>query len=89
MEESHGSRDSLQRELTRERLKNARRSNAVRFWGVSAFFLLFLVLGGLPFSFRTVNLKNGVQKQPEHLAINRYGQVPVLLSSFACWLRSG
>ena len=33
---------------------------------------------GLPFSFRTVNLKNGVQKQPEHLAINRYGQVPVL-----------
>jgi adenylate cyclase len=47
VEESHGSRDSLQRELTRERLKNARRSNAVRFWGVSAFFLLFLVLGGL------------------------------------------
>jgi len=40
--------------------------------------MLFLVLGGLPFSFRTVNLKNGVQKQPEHLAINRYGQVPVL-----------
>ncbi len=40
--------------------------------------MLFLVLGGLPFSFHTVNLKNGVQKQPEHLAINRYGQVPVL-----------
>src|SRR4051812_32061472 len=40
--------------------------------------MLFLVLGGLPFSFRTVNLKNGVQKQPAHLAINRYGQVPVL-----------
>ena len=33
--------DSLQRELARERFKNARRSNAVRFWGVSAFFLLF------------------------------------------------
>ena len=33
---------------------------------------------GLPFSFRTVNLKNGVQKEPAHLAINRYGQVPVL-----------
>jgi len=33
--------------LARERLKNARRTNEVRFWGVSAFFLLFLVLGGL------------------------------------------
>ena len=40
--------------------------------------MLFLALSGLPFSFRTVNLKNGVQKLPEHLAINRYGQVPVL-----------
>src|SRR5436190_12852484 len=40
--------------------------------------MLFLTLAGLPFSFRTVNLKNGVQKQLEHLAINRYGQVPVL-----------
>jgi len=40
--------------------------------------MLFLALGGLPFSFRTVNLKIGVQKQPAHLAINRYGQVPVL-----------
>jgi glutathione S-transferase len=40
--------------------------------------MLFLRLSGLPFSFRTVNLKNGVQKQAEHLAINRYGQVPVL-----------
>src|SRR5258708_31317741 len=40
--------------------------------------MLFLTLAGLPFSFRTVNLKNGVQKQPAHLAINRYGQVPVL-----------
>jgi hypothetical protein len=25
--------------------------------------MLFLALSGLPFSFRTVNLKNGVQKQ--------------------------
>ena len=40
--------------------------------------MLFLGLSGLPFSFRTVNLKNGVQKEPAHLAINRYGQVPVL-----------
>jgi len=47
VEESQGLPDSLQRELARERLKNARRTNAIRFWGVSAFFLLFLVLGGL------------------------------------------
>jgi glutathione S-transferase len=40
--------------------------------------MLFLALAGLTFSFRTVNLKNGVQKQAAHLAINRYGQVPVL-----------
>jgi glutathione S-transferase len=40
--------------------------------------MLFLALAGLPISFRTVNLKNGVQKQAAHLAINRYGQVPVL-----------
>ncbi len=40
--------------------------------------MLFLALAGLPFSFRTVNLKIGVQKQAAHRAINRYGQVPVL-----------
>ena len=40
--------------------------------------MLFLALAGLPFSFRTVNLKIGVQSQPQHLALNRYGQVPVL-----------
>jgi len=40
--------------------------------------MLFLALAGLAFSFRTVNLKIGVQKQSAHLAINRYGQVPVL-----------
>ena len=40
--------------------------------------MLFLALAGLPFSFRTVNLKNGVQKEPAHLAINRYGLVPAL-----------
>ena len=40
--------------------------------------MLYLALAGLPFSFRTVNLKNGVQKLPEYLAVNRYGQVPAL-----------
>ena len=38
---------SLHREVSRERLKNARRINSVRLWGVSAFFVLFLGLGGV------------------------------------------
>jgi len=40
--------------------------------------MLYLALAGLPFSFRTVNLKYGAQKQPDYLAVNRYGQVPAL-----------
>ena len=40
--------------------------------------MLFLSLSGLAFDFRTVNLKNGVQRSPEYLAVNRYGQVPAL-----------
>ena len=40
--------------------------------------MLCLALSRLPYSFRTVNLKNGVQQETAHLAINRYGQVPVL-----------
>ena len=40
--------------------------------------MLYLALARLPFSFRTVNLKFGVQKQPDYLAVNRYGQVPAL-----------
>ncbi len=40
--------------------------------------VLFMALSGMPWSFRTVNLKNGVQKLPEYLAINRYGTVPAV-----------
>jgi glutathione S-transferase len=40
--------------------------------------MLFLALARLPFSFRTVNLKIGVQRTPDYLAVNRYGQVPAL-----------
>jgi len=40
--------------------------------------MLYLALARLPFSFRTVNLKNGVQKEAAYLAVNRYGQVPAL-----------
>jgi glutathione S-transferase len=40
--------------------------------------MLYLALSGLPFSFRTVNLKNGVQREAPYLAVNRFGQVPAL-----------
>jgi glutathione S-transferase len=40
--------------------------------------MLYLALSRLPFSFRTVNLKIGRQKEPEYLAVNRYGVVPSL-----------
>lgn len=40
--------------------------------------MLYLSLAGVAFRFRTVNLKKGVQTQPEYLAVNRYGQVPAL-----------
>jgi len=40
--------------------------------------MLYLALARLPFSFRTVNLKIGVQKEAEYLAVNRYGVVPSL-----------
>src|SRR5271155_542421 len=40
--------------------------------------MLYLALAGLPFSFRPVNLKIGVQNTPEYLAVNRWGVVPSL-----------
>jgi glutathione S-transferase len=40
--------------------------------------MLFLAVAGLPFSFRTVNLKTGKHREPEYLAVNRYGLVPAL-----------
>jgi len=40
--------------------------------------MLYLALARVPFSFRTVNLKTGVQNSPEYLAVNRWGVVPSL-----------
>ena len=40
--------------------------------------MLFLALARIPYTFRTVNLKTGVQRTPDYLAVNRYGQVPAL-----------
>ena len=40
--------------------------------------ILYMALARLPYSFRTVNLKTGVQKTADYLAVNRYGQVPAL-----------
>lgn len=39
---------------------------------------LMLALCGLPYAYRSVDLVKGAQKAPEFLALNRYGQVPVL-----------
>ena len=39
---------------------------------------LFLTLLGLPFVLLDVDLKVGAQKQPEFLALNAFGQVPVI-----------
>src|SRR3954470_17089031 len=40
--------------------------------------MLYLALARLPFSFRTVNLKYGAQKEPPYLAIKRSVVVPSL-----------
>ncbi|MES2713531.1 MAG: glutathione S-transferase family protein [Pseudomonadota bacterium] len=40
--------------------------------------MLYLSLARVPFSFRTVNLKNNVQNTPEYLVVNRYGKVPAV-----------
>src|SRR5436309_8047471 len=40
--------------------------------------MLYLALARVPFSFRTVNLKTGVQRTPEYQAVNRWGVVPSL-----------
>ncbi len=46
-EEVPAAPDALSRELARERIQSVRRVNLLRFWGVSAFFALFLLLGGV------------------------------------------
>ena len=39
---------------------------------------LLLALAGAPFSYRHIDLAQGAQKQPAYLAMNRFGQVPVI-----------
>jgi len=39
---------------------------------------LMLALCGAPFDYRHIDLAKGAQKAPEFLALNRYGQVPVI-----------
>lgn len=41
--------------------------------------VLFLSMADTPFSYRHVDLRGGAQKQPEYLAINRFGRVPALV----------
>jgi glutathione S-transferase len=39
---------------------------------------LMLALAGVPFSYRYIDLAAGAQRKPDYLAMNRFGQVPVL-----------
>ena len=50
---------------------------------------LMLTLAGQPFRYRHVNLRGGEHKQPEFLALNRYGQVPVLEHGGVALCQSG
>src|SRR5438477_2610414 len=65
--------------IRRERIEMERLTLYGSFTSSSSYKpMLYLALARLPFSFRTVNLKYGVQKEPPYLAINRWGVVPSL-----------
>ena len=40
--------------------------------------MLYLALARIPHSFRTVNLKTGVNNLPDYLAVNPMGKVPAI-----------
>ena len=44
-----------------------------------------LALAGAPFSYRHVDLAQGAQKQPDYLALNRFGQVPAIRTATSRW----
>jgi glutathione S-transferase len=46
---------------------------------------LLLALLGLNYEWISVDLKTGAQKSPEFLALNPFGQVPVLVDGDAVW----
>ena len=50
---------------------------------------LMLRLSGAPFSFRYVSFQKGAHRQPEFLALSRWGQVPVLEHDGKVLVQSG
>ena len=50
---------------------------------------LALSLMGQPFAYKHVDLRAGAHKQPEYLAINRFGQVPALVDGDLKLCQSG
>lgn len=50
---------------------------------------LALSLLGQPFAYKHVDLRAGAHKQPEYLAVNRYGQVPALVDGDLKLCQSG
>ncbi|BBK32521.1 glutathione S-transferase [Stella humosa] len=49
---------------------------------------LMLSMAGEPFTFKYVNLRQGEHKKPEFLAMNRFGQVPVLVDGEQSYCQS-
>ena len=49
---------------------------------------LMLSMAGEPFTFQYVNLRQGEHKKPEFLAMNRFGQVPVLVDGDQTYCQS-
>ena len=49
---------------------------------------LMLSMAGAPYEFKFVNLRGGEHKQPEHLARNRFGQVPALVDGEESYCQS-
>ena len=50
---------------------------------------LALSLMGQPFAYKHVDLRAGAHKQPDYLAVNRYGQVPALVDGDLKLCQSG
>ncbi len=50
---------------------------------------LMFALCGMPFAYKHIDLRAGVQRSPEYLKINRYGQVPAVIDGALTLCQSG
>jgi glutathione S-transferase len=63
--------------------------HGVAFSGPTYKVALMFALCGQPFSYKHIDLRTGVQRSPEFLAINRYGQVPAVIDGALTLCQSG